>query len=255
MPDQFARAYTYVQIAAGARPPPALGWRQRIPPSPPCRSQLTSLRERPDDHLDFPPLRELRCPLGAPARVGTGKLSFQVTHYLTSYLTHYLTYYLTHFTIHLCEDLARTPQPTAWQADASGKHSRLRRPCVEKFDFERSKVWFWVPKSLVLGARQLGSGFESELGFAVCRRATSRRLFPAVAFHYSDEMRPMRRRLAVPLFPGWISCLPIPIRPVRAAAARSSNGAASRSMPRSTRPSASRRTASTRRPCEPWKRW
>src|SRR5260221_8122853 len=87
---------------------------------PGLRSQLTSLRARPDDHFDFPPLRELRRRLGAPARVGTGKLSFQVTHYLTSSLTHYLTYYLTHFTIHFCDDLARTPQAPSSQSDASG---------------------------------------------------------------------------------------------------------------------------------------
>jgi hypothetical protein len=223
--------------------------RHRIPPSPPCRSQLTSLRERPDAHLDFPPLRELRSWLGAPARVGTDKLSNQLHHH---HLSHHHSH---HHSNYLCDDLARKPQPTALQSDASGQYSRMRRSCAEKVDFERSKVWFCVPNSLVLGARKFGSGFESEFGFAVCLRASSRRLFPPAAFRYSDEMRPMRRRLAVPLFPGWISCLPTPIRPVRAAAARSSNGAASRSMPRSTRPSASRRTASTRRPCEPWKRW
>ncbi len=128
---------------------------QRIRPFPPCRSQLTSLRELPNDHLDFQSLREARRRLGAHARAGTGKLS----HHLHNHHYHnHLHHRHNHHTNRLCEDLAHTPQVTADQEDASGKPSRLRRPCAEKF----------------------GSEFGSELEFAVCRqrgpgRCTARR--------------------------------------------------------------------------------
>src|SRR5260370_39767198 len=57
--------------------------------SPLGRSQFTSSRELPDDYLEFPPLRELRPRLGAPARVGTGKLSNHPSHHLSHHHSHH----------------------------------------------------------------------------------------------------------------------------------------------------------------------
>ncbi len=65
--------------------------------SPLGRSQFTSSRELPDDHLDFQSLRERRPRLGSPARVGTVKLHNHHNHLHN------------HHSNQLCEVLARSP--------------------------------------------------------------------------------------------------------------------------------------------------